>query len=461
VAAAFVRTCAGVGPGRVVDVAVDAAEGCVGIAEPTCAAECDALFEAGALAEHAALSAPASAMQARARGASTLGSVSPMSSQHPNRGFSTRAIHAGQDPDPLTGAVTVPIYQTSTYKQDGVGGLRGGYEYSRSANPTRTAVEEALAALEGGARGLAFASGLAAEDSFFRAVCRPGDHVILPGDAYGGTFRLVARVLAEWGVEYTPVPLADLDAVRAAVRPTTKVVWCETPTNPLLGIADIAALADIARAAGARLVVDNTFATPYLQQPLALGADAVVHSTTKYLGGHSDVVGGALIAADAEFGEQLAFHQNAMGAIAGPFDAWLVLRGIKTLGVRMDRHCSNAARVVEMLDDHPAVSQVLYPGLPQHPGHDVAARQMRDFGGMVSFRLRGGEETALKVCGLVEVFTLGESLGGVESLIEHPGRMTHASVAGSPLEVPSDLVRLSVGIEDVEDLLADLAQALA
>jgi cystathionine gamma-synthase len=384
-----------------------------------------------------------------------------MSSQHPDRGFNTRAIHAGQDPDPLTGAVTVPIYQTSTYKQDGVGGLRGGYEYSRSANPTRTALEDALAALENGARGLGFASGLAAEDTFFRAVCRPGDHVILPGDAYGGTFRLVARVLAEWGVAYTPVPLADLDAVRAAVRPETKVIWCETPTNPLLGIADIAALADIAHEADAKLVVDNTFATPYLQQPITLGADVVVHSTTKYLGGHSDVVGGALIAADAEMGEQLAFHQNAMGAIAGPFDAWLVLRGIKTLGVRMSRHCSNAARVVEMLEDHPAVSQVLYPGLPQHPGHEVAARQMRDFGGMVSFRLRGGEETALKVCGLVEVFTLGESLGGVESLIEHPGRMTHASVAGSPLEVPNDLVRLSVGIEDVEDLLADLAQALA
>ncbi len=416
---------------------------------------------AALLAEHAALSPAESTTQARARAIGTLGSVSSMSSQHPDRGFSTRAIHAGQDPDPLTGSVTVPIYQTSTYKQDGVGGLRSGYEYSRSANPTRTALEEALAALEGGARGLAFASGLAAEDAFLRTVCRPGDHVILPGDAYGGTFRLVARVFANWGVEYTPVPLGDLDAVRAAVRPATKVIWCETPTNPLLGIADIAALADIAHDNDARLIVDNTFATPYLQQPITLGADAVVHSTTKYLGGHSDVVGGALIAADAGLGEELAFHQNAMGAVAGPFDAWLVLRGVKTLGVRMDRHCANAARVVEMLVDHPAVSDVLYPGLSGHPGHDVAARQMRDFGGMVSFRLRGGEETALKVCGLVEVFTLGESLGGVESLIEHPGRMTHASVAGSPLEVPNDLVRLSVGIEDIEDLLADLAQALA
>ena len=378
-----------------------------------------------------------------------------------NRHFNTIAIHAGQEPDPLTGAVAVPIYQTSTYKQDGVGGLRGGYEYSRSANPTRAALETALAELEGGARGLAFASGLAAEDTIFRALCRPGDHVILPGDAYGGTFRLVARVLTNWGIDYTPVPLADLDAVREAVRPATKLIWCETPTNPLLGIADISALAAVAHDAGALLTVDNTFASPYLQQPLDLGADLVVHSTTKYLGGHSDVVGGALVAADAEIGEQLAFHQNAMGAVAGPFDAWLVLRGIKTLGVRMDRHCANAERIVELLTGHPAVSHVLYPGLPEHPGHDVAARQMRGFGGMVSFRLAGGEETALKVAGLVDVFTLGESLGGVESLIEHPGRMTHASVAGSPLEVPDDLIRLSVGIEDVEDLLSDLAQALA
>lgn len=376
-------------------------------------------------------------------------------------GFNTRAIHAGQEPDPYTGAVTVPIYATSTYKQDGVGGLRGGYEYSRSANPTRTALEEAIAALEGGTRGLAFASGLAAEDALLRTVLRPGDHLILPGDAYGGTFRLVARVFAQWGVTFTPVPLGDVDAVRAALRPTTRLIWCETPTNPLLGIADIAALAQLAHDGGARLVVDNTFASPYLQQPLALGADVVVHSTTKYLGGHSDVVGGALITADAELGEQLAFHQNAMGAVAGPFDAWLVLRGIKTLGVRMDRHCANAARVVDFLSGHPAVERVLYPGLPEHPGHDVAARQMRGFGGMVSFRLRGGVDTALKVCGLVSVFTLGESLGGVESLIEHPGRMTHASVAGSPLEVPDDLLRLSVGIEDAEDLLADLAQALA
>jgi cystathionine gamma-synthase len=376
-------------------------------------------------------------------------------------GFDTMAIHAGQEPDLLTGSVAVPIYQTSTYKQDGVGGLRGGYEYSRSANPTRTALEEALAALEGGARGLAFASGLAAEDTLLRTVCRPGDHVILPGDAYGGTFRLVARVLSNWGLEYTSVPLADLVAVRAALRENTRVIWCETPSNPLLGIADIAALAEIAAGGGARLVVDNTFASPYLQQPLALGADVVVHSMTKYLGGHSDVVGGALIAREVELGQELVFHQNAMGAIAGPFDSWLVLRGIKTLGVRMDRHCRNAEQVVEFLSGHPAVSHVLYPGLPSHPGHDIAARQMSGFGGMVSFTLRGGEEAALKTCELVQLFTLGESLGGVESLIEHPGRMTHASVVGSPLQVPDDLVRLSVGIENIEDLLADLGQALA
>jgi cystathionine gamma-synthase len=375
-------------------------------------------------------------------------------------GFNTLAIHAGQEPDPVTGAVVVPIYATSTYAQDGVGGTRGGYEYSRSANPTRTALEEAIAALEGGTRGLAFASGLAAEDALFRAVCRPGDHVILPGDAYGGTFRLVARVLANWGLEYTAVPLDDLDAVRAAVRDNTKILWCETPTNPLLGIADIAALAQLSREAGVQLVVDNTFASPYLQQPLSLGADVVVHSTTKYLGGHSDVVGGALVTADAELGEGLAFYQNAMGAVPGPFDAWLVLRGIKTLGVRMDRHCANAERVVDFLTGHPAIQRVLYPGLPDHPGHDVAAKQMRGFGGMVSFTMRAGMEAALKVCGLVSVFTLGESLGGVESLIEHPGRMTHASVAGSPLQVPDDLVRLSVGIETATDLIDDLAQAL-
>jgi cystathionine gamma-synthase len=377
-----------------------------------------------------------------------------------DHGFETLAIHAGQDPDPGTGAVAVPIYQTSTFAQREVG-QHQGYEYSRSGNPTRTALETCLAALEHGTRGLAFASGLAAEDTLLRTVLAPGAHVVVPDDAYGGTYRLFAKVLDRWGVAHTPVALGDLDAVRAALRPETRLVWAETPTNPLLGIADISALAGLAHDAGALLVVDNTFASPYLQQPLALGADVVVHSTTKYLGGHSDVVGGALVVADTGLGEQLAYHQNAMGSVPGPFDSWLVLRGIKTLGVRMDRHGENAARVVELLTAHPAVSQVLYPGLPEHPGHDVATKQMRGYGGMVSFRLRGGEEKALDVCRRTRVFTLGESLGGVESLIEHPGRMTHASVAGSQLEVPADLVRLSVGIESADDLLADLAQALA
>ena len=375
-------------------------------------------------------------------------------------GFSSLAIHAGQDPDPLTGAVVPPIYQVSTYKQDGVGGLRGGYEYSRSANPTRTALEECLAAIEAGRRGLAFASGLAAEDCLLRAVCAPGDHVVIPNDAYGGTFRLFAKVYEQWGVEWTAADLSDSAAVRAAVRPSTRAIWIETPSNPLLGVSDIAALAGVAREAGALLVVDNTFATPYLQQPLTLGADVVVHSTTKYIGGHSDVVGGALVVADAELGERLAYHQNAMGAVAGPFDAWLTLRGIKTLAVRMDRHCANAASVAGMLAAHPKVSQVLYPGLDSHQGHEIAAKQMRGFGGMVSFRHAGGEEAAVEMCGRTRLFTLGESLGGVESLIEHPGRMTHASAAGSPLEVPADLVRLSVGIEDEVDLLADLSRAL-
>ncbi|MEU8379307.1 cystathionine gamma-synthase [Streptosporangium sp. NPDC048865] len=377
-----------------------------------------------------------------------------------NHGFETLAIHAGQEPDPHTGAVVPPIYAVSTYKQDGVGGLRAGYEYSRSANPTRTALEEAMAAVEGGTRGLAFASGLAAEDAVLRTICRPGDHVIIPNDAYGGTYRLFAKVHERWGLHYDPVPLGDLTAVAAAVTQKTKIIWVETPTNPLLGVADIAALAQLATECGALLVVDNTFASPYLQQPLALGADVVVHSTTKYVGGHSDVVGGALVARDAGLGEELAYHQNAMGAVAGPFDAWLTLRGLKTLGVRMDRHCDNAERVVDLLLAHPKVTSVLYPGLAEHPGHEVAAKQMRRFGGMVSFRLAGGEEEAVAVCDRTKLFTLGESLGGVESLIEHPGRMTHASVAGSPLEVPGDLVRLSVGIESIDDLLADLTRAL-
>jgi cystathionine gamma-synthase len=375
-------------------------------------------------------------------------------------GFDTLAIHAGQAPEPVTGAVVTPIFATSTYRQDGVGEPRQGYEYSRTANPTRGALETCLAALEDGRRGLAFASGLAAEDTLVRALCRPGDHVVIPNDAYGGTYRLFARVAERWGLRWTAAPLHDPEAAAAALTPETKLVWVETPTNPLLGIADIAALAGIAHGASARLVVDNTFASPYLQRPLTLGADVVVHSTTKYCGGHSDVIGGALVVADAALGEELAYHQNAMGGVAGPFDAWLTLRGLKTLAVRMERHCDNAERVAAFLRARPEVAEVLYPGLPGHPGHGVAARQMRRFGGMVSFRVRGGEGAAVAVCNRAKLFLLGESLGGVESLIEHPGRMTHASAAGSPLEVPADLVRLSVGIETADDLLADLEQAL-
>jgi cystathionine gamma-synthase len=376
-------------------------------------------------------------------------------------GFETIAIHAGQEPDPLTGAVVPPIYQVSTFKQDGVGGLRGGYDYSRSANPTRTALEQCLAALEAGAAALAFASGLAAEDCLLRTLCSPGDHVLIPDDAYGGTYRLFARVLAGWGLSYAVVPISDIAAVREqlAARPT-RLIWAETPTNPLLNIADIRGLAQAAHEAGAMLVVDNTFASPYLQQPLTLGADAVVHSTTKYLGGHSDVIGGAVAVADTELAERIAFNRNATGGVPGPFDAWLTLRGIKTLAVRMDRHCRNAMRVAQMLAEHPAVAEVLYPGLPTHPGHKTAQEQMRAFGGMVSFRLLAGEEAAVRACGRTRLFTLGESLGGVESLIEHPGRMTHASAAGSALEVPGDLIRLSVGIEDCDDLIDDLRQAL-
>ena len=376
-------------------------------------------------------------------------------------GFDTVAIHAGQDPDPRTGAVVPPIYQTSTYAQDAVGSPRLGYEYSRSGNPTRDALQECLAAIEGGRRGLAFASGLAAEDALLRTVCRPGDHVVIPSDAYGGTYRLFAKVAENWGLDWTAVPLGDHDAVRAAFRPGhTRMIWAETPTNPLLSVADIALLAGLAHEYDALLAVDNTFASPYLQQPLGLGADVVIHSTTKYLGGHSDVVGGALVAADDGLGEELAFHQNAMGAINGPFDAWLTLRGIRTLGIRMDRHCDNAERIAAYLEGHRAVRQVLYPGLESHPGHETAAKQMSRFGGMVSFRVAGGADQAIDICNRTRLFVLAESLGGVESLIEHPGQMTHLSAAGSPLEVPADLVRLSVGIETVDDLLADLEQAL-
>jgi cystathionine gamma-synthase len=362
--------------------------------------------------------------------------------------FETLAIHAGQDADPATGAVITPIYAVSTYKQDGVGGLRGGYEYSRTANPTRVALESCMAALESGRHGFAFASGMAAEDCLLRVMCKPGDHVVIPGDAYGGTFRLISKVLEPWGISWTAVDQTDLDAVRAAMLANTAVLWCETPTNPLLKIADIAALARIAHDSGAQMVVDNTFASPYLQQPLTLGADAVVHSTTKYLGGHSDVVGGAVVVNDDALAARIAFHQNAVGAVAGPFDAWLVLRGIKTLAVRLDRHCDNAELIVAFLEKHERVTAVHYP--------DKHA-QMRRRGGMVSFRV----DNAVDVVGKTTLFTLAESLGGVESLIEHPARMTHASVAGSDLAVPDDLVRLSVGIEHPDDLIADLAAALS
>ncbi|MGN6722387.1 MAG: cystathionine gamma-synthase [Marmoricola sp.] len=375
-------------------------------------------------------------------------------------GFETRAIHAGYEPDPTTGAVIPPIYATTTYKQDGVGGLRNGYEYSRSANPTRTALEGNLAALEEGTHGFAFASGLAAEDTVLRALCRPGNHIVIPDDAYGGTFRLVDKVAKLWGLTYSAVHVGDPEAVRQAIQAgRTKLVWLETPTNPLLNIADIAAIADIAHAGGALLAVDNTFASSYLQQPLTLGADVVVHSTTKYAGGHSDVVGGAVVVKDEDLAEAIGFHQNSMGAVAGPFDAWLTLRGLKTLALRMERHSDNAEAIVEFLLGHPDVTHVNYPGLATHPGHEIAARQMRRFGGIVSFQVAGGEQQALEICNRTKFFTLGESLGGVESLIEHPAPMTHASVAGTDLEVPADLIRISVGIETASDLVADLAQA--
>ncbi|MVU81756.1 cystathionine gamma-synthase [Nocardia sp. ET3-3] len=376
-------------------------------------------------------------------------------------GFSTRAVHAGFDPDPQTGAVNVPIYASSTFAQDGVGGMRGGYEYARTGNPTRTALEANLAALESGTYGRAFASGMAATDCAIRANLRPGDHMVIPNDAYGGTFRLIDKVFTQWGIEYSVAPVSDVDAVAAAMRPNTKLVWVETPTNPLLNVGDIAALAQVAHAGGAKLVVDNTFASPYLQQPLLLGADIVLHSTTKYLGGHSDVVGGALITNDQELDTKFAFLQNGAGAVPGPMDAFLTMRGIKTLALRMDRHCDNAETIAEFLTNHPKIAQVIYPGLPEHPGHTVAQKQMRRFGGMISVRVHGGKEEALEFCSKTKIFTLAESLGGVESLIEHPGAMTHASTAGSALEVPADLVRLSVGIEDISDLLADIEQALS
>ena len=383
-----------------------------------------------------------------------------MANEHDRHGFATRAIHAGFRPDPQTGAVNAPIYASSTFAQDGVGGLRGGFEYARTGNPTRAALERVLAAVEDGGYGRAFSSGMAASDCALRSVLRPGDHIVIPDDAYGGTFRLIDKVFREWGVNHTPVHLADLDAVRAAVTPSTRMIWVETPTNPLLSIADIAAIAEIGKAANATVLVDNTFASPALQQPLNLGADIVLHSTTKYIGGHSDVVGGALVTNSEELDTKFAFIQNGAGGVPGPFDAYLTMRGLKTLELRMAKHSDNAAKVAEFLTGHGAISQVLYPGLPSHPGHQVAARQMRGFGGMVSVRMAGGAEAARKLCSRTEIFILAESLGGVESLIEHPGAMTHASTAGSQLEVPDDLVRLSVGIEDPADLIADLEQAL-
>ncbi|CKP38814.1 cystathionine gamma-synthase [Mycobacterium tuberculosis] len=375
-------------------------------------------------------------------------------------GPATRAIHAGYRPDPATGAVNVPIYASSTFAQDGVGGLRGGFEYARTGNPTRAALEASLAAVEGGAFARAFSSGMAATDCALRAMLRPGDHVVIPDDAYGGTFRLIDKVFTRWDVQYTPVRLADLDAVGAAITPRTRLIWVETPTNPLLSIADITAIAELGTDRSAKVLVDNTFASPALQQPLRLGADVVLHSTTKYIGGHSDVVGGALVTNDEELDEEFAFLQNGAGAVPGPFDAYLTMRGLKTLVLRMQRHSENACAVAEFLADHPSVSSVLYPGLPSHPGHEIAARQMRGFGGMVSVRMRAGRRAAQDLCAKTRVFILAESLGGVESLIEHPSAMTHASTAGSQLEVPDDLVRLSVGIEDIADLLGDLEQAL-
>ena len=371
-------------------------------------------------------------------------------------GFDTRAIHAGQPPDPATGAVVTPIYQTSTYAQDGVGGHKG-YEYSRSSNPTRAALERCLASLEEARFGFAFASGMAAEDAVARTLPLCGGHLVIPHDAYGGTYRLIARLLE---ADFTAVDLSDEAALEAAWRPDTAAVWVETPTNPLLSIVDIAAVASFARARGAVCVVDNTFATPWLQRPLSLGADIVVHSSSKYLGGHSDVVGGFAACNDPALSETLGLVQRAAGAVPGPFDCFLVLRGVKTLSLRMARHCANAAVLVDLLCSHPMVSSVRYPGLPSHPGHGVATRQMRDYGAMIAFTVHGGEEAALAVVSRTRLFTLAESLGGVESLIGHPARMSHAAVVGSPLEVDPALIRLSVGIEDVEDLAADLRQAL-
>ena len=371
--------------------------------------------------------------------------------------FETRAIHVGQDPDAAFGAVNVPIYQTSTYAQPAVGKPKA-YDYARSGNPTREALQVALASLEGANRALAFASGLAAQTTLLLTLA-PGDHVLLSDDVYGGTYRLLARVLRDWGLAFSTVDMTDPAALEAGIRPETKLVWVETPSNPFLKIVDIEAAARIAHAADARCVVDNTFASPYLQRPLALGADVVLHSVTKYLGGHSDLIGGAIASSDEALLERLAFLQNAAGAVPGPMDCYLALRGMKTLAVRMRAHCEGARRVAAFLDGHPRVRRVHYPGLADHPGHDIAARQMADFGGMVSFEM-GSRDEAIAVAESTEIFFLAESLGGVESLIEVPAPMTHASVADSPNAVPDTLVRLSVGIEHPDDLVADLERAL-
>ena len=374
--------------------------------------------------------------------------------------FATRAIHAGQAPDPTTGAIIPPIYQSSTHVQDGIGGFREGYEYNRAGNPTRSSLETQLAALEGGVRALSFASGLAAEDALLRGILKPGDHVLLGNDVYGGTYRLLTRVLAPWGVETTTAELSDVDVLRAAIRPETKIVWLETPSNPLLKVVDIALIAEIAHAAGAIVVVDNTFASPALQQPLALGADLVVHSTTKYLGGHSDVLGGAVVFGDDRFVDQVKFQQFAVGAVSAPLDAWLTTRGIKTLALRMRQHSENAQAIAEWASARPEFAQVYYPGLASHPGHEIAAKQMSGFGGMLSFGLAAGADAARTFAESTTLFQLAESLGGVESLIGYPPDMTHASVRGTELAVPENVVRLSVGIEDIGDLIADLEQGL-
>ncbi|UBH25588.1 cystathionine gamma-synthase [Micrococcus porci] len=397
----------------------------------------------------------------------------PEATEGPAEGFGTRAVHAGQHLDEVYGAVVPPLHISSTYAPTAIGELRRGYDYGRGTNPTRDALQEQLAALEAGvddagtpkATGLTFASGLAAETALIMGAGQPGMTIVMGNDVYGGSYRLISRVLKPWGVDHAVVDMGEPEQVAAAVEQAAAsgpvMVWLETPSNPMMKISDVAAVAEAAHGRGAQLVVDNTFATPYLQNPIALGADVVVHSTTKYIGGHSDVIGGALVIPDAELAEKVKFQQFAAGAVNGPVDAYLTTRGLKTLGVRMDRHQANAQALAEWLTEQSAVSQVLYPGLPDHPGHELAKRQMRGFGGMVSVRFHGGAAAAKKVAESTRLFQLAESLGGIESLMNYPAEMTHASVAGTELAVPDDLVRLSVGIEDASDLIADLEQAIA